>query len=79
MINHINKILVVTAILLTTHQQMIAGEGPVQPEVKSFTPVSSSDMVDPYSGDFKYNIPLFTLPGPDGGYPVNLAYSSGIS
>lgn len=35
-------------------------------------------MVDLFSGDFSYNIPLFELPGPNGGYPFNLVYQSGI-
>ncbi len=52
--------------------------GPSQPEVESFEPVGTSEMVDLFSGDFNYNIPLFTVPGPNGGYPVNLAYHSGI-
>lgn len=54
-------------------------DGPTQPEVQSFAPVSVSDMVDVFSGDFGYNIPLFELPGPDGGYPVNLHYNSSIN
>lgn len=49
-----------------------------QPEVQSFEPAGTSDMVDLFSGDFNYNIPLFDLPGPDGSYPFNLAYHSGI-
>lgn len=52
--------------------------GPSQPEIQSFEPVSTSEMVDLFTGDFTYNIPLFELPGPDGGYPFNLAYHSGI-
>lgn len=52
--------------------------GPSQPEVQSFEPVTTNQMVDPFTGDFTYNIPLFNLPGPDGGYPFNLAYHSGI-
>lgn len=52
-------------------------EGPSQPEVQSFEPVTTTQMVDPFSGDFNYNIPLFNLPGPNGGYPVNLAYHAG--
>ena len=35
-------------------------------------------MVDVYSGDFTYNIPLLSVPGPNGGYPINLAYHGGI-
>ena len=53
--------------------------GPTQPEVQGFEPVGTTQMVDLFSGDFTYNIPLFELPGPDGGYPFNLAYHSGIS
>jgi hypothetical protein len=52
--------------------------GPSQPEVQSFEPVGTSDMVDLFTGDFNYNIPLFELPGPNGGYPFNIAYHSGI-
>lgn len=51
--------------------------GPGQPEAQAFTPASTSEMVNPFTGDFSYNIPLFELPGPNGGYPFNLAYSSG--
>lgn len=53
--------------------------GPSQPEVKSFEPAGTTQMVDLFSGDFTYDMPLFELPGPDGGYPFNMAYHSGIS
>ncbi|MGQ3133725.1 MAG: hypothetical protein ACT6RE_17155, partial [Flavobacteriales bacterium] len=49
--------------------------GPSQPEVESFQPVGLSQMVDPFSGDFSYSIPLLDI----GGYPLNLAYQSGVS
>jgi hypothetical protein len=52
--------------------------GPSQPEVQSFEPAGTTEMVDVFSGDFTYNIPLFELPGPNGGYPFNLAYHAGI-
>ncbi len=52
--------------------------GPTQPEVHSFEPIGTNQMVDLFTGDFTYNIPLFNIPGPDGGYPINLAYHSGI-
>jgi hypothetical protein len=58
---------------------MALTSGPSQPEVQSFQPASTTDMVNMFTGDFGYNIPLFELPGPDGGYPFNLAYNSGIS
>ena len=53
--------------------------GPAQPEFTAFEPVGTTDMVNLFSGDFVYNIPLFELPGPDGGYPFNLAYHSGVT
>lgn len=53
--------------------------GPTQPEVQSFQPMGASDMVDIFSGDFSYNIPMFELPGPNGGYPFNLSYHGGVS
>lgn len=49
--------------------------GPTQPETNSFTPMGTSDMVDLFSGDFNYNIPLMDV----GGYPLNLAYSGNTS
>lgn len=49
--------------------------GPSQPEVQSFTPVGTSDMVNVFSGDFNYNIPLLDVDG----YPINLAYNAGVS
>ncbi len=52
--------------------------GPTQPEASSFTPIGSDDMVNLYTGDFNYNIPLMVIPGPDGGYPINLAYNSNV-
>lgn len=49
--------------------------GPSQPEVQSFEPVGTSEMVDIFSGDFTYNIPLLDVEG----YPINISYNSGIS
>jgi hypothetical protein len=53
--------------------------GPSQPEVQSFEPAETSQMVDLFTGDFNYNLPLLEVPGPNGGYPLNLAYHSGIT
>jgi hypothetical protein len=49
--------------------------GPSQPEVESFEPVGTTQMVDPFTGDFNYNIPLLDIDG----YPVNMAYHSGVT
>lgn len=48
--------------------------GPSQPEVQGFQPIGVSDMVDPFSGDFSYNLPIIDIDG----YPLNLVYSSGV-
>ena len=53
--------------------------GPTMPEVSSFAQIGNDNMVDLFTGDFNYNIPLFNLPGPDGGYPFNLHYNSGVA
>jgi uncharacterized repeat protein (TIGR01451 family) len=47
--------------------------GPGQPEFMQFKAASASDLVNPSTGSFSYNIPLFDV----GGYPVNLSYQSG--
>ncbi|MBI5539816.1 MAG: hypothetical protein HY951_07140 [Bacteroidia bacterium] len=49
--------------------------GPSQPEVQSFEPFNTTNLVDPFSGDFNYNIPLMDV----GGYPINLSYNSNPS
>lgn len=49
--------------------------GPTQPEAAAFTPIGVTDMVDPFTGDFTYNIPLMDIEG----YPINIAYNSGAS
>ena len=48
--------------------------GPVQPEAHGFEPVGTTDMVDPFTGDFVYNIPLLDVEG----YPINIAYHGGV-
>lgn len=49
--------------------------GPSQPEVQSFEPVGTTEMVNLSSGDFTYNIPLLDVEG----YPINISYHSGIT
>ncbi len=71
--------LIMTIQALAPMQLMALTSGPTQPEFSEFEPVGTTQMVDLFSGDFVYNIPLFELPGPDGGYPFNLSYHSGIT
>jgi hypothetical protein len=60
--------------ILQPHLALALTSGPSQPEVQSFQPVGMADMVDLFSGDFKYNIPLIEIDG----YPINLNYQSVI-
>jgi hypothetical protein len=60
------------------HPEQVQGPvttGPTQPEMQSFQSVNANNLVDPFSGDFSYNIPLLDV----GGYPVNLHYQSGVT
>ncbi|PSL46715.1 PA14 domain-containing protein [Chitinophaga niastensis] len=49
--------------------------GPTQPEMQAFHSAGNENMVDLFSGDFNYNIPLLDV----GGYPVTIGYNSGIN
>jgi hypothetical protein len=49
--------------------------GPSQPEFSSFEPINTTQLVDAFTGDFNYNIPLMDIEG----YPINIAYHSGIT
>ncbi|PWU02591.1 MAG: hypothetical protein C5B52_05050 [Bacteroidetes bacterium] len=49
--------------------------GPGQPEMASFKPVGTNNMVNLFTGDFSYNIPLLDV----GGYPINIYYEGGIT
>ncbi|HEX6429811.1 MAG TPA: hypothetical protein VF008_19090, partial [Niastella sp.] len=57
------------------HVQGTVTTGPTQPEMQSFQSVNANNLVDPFTGDFAYNIPLLDV----GGYPVNLHYQSGVT
>ena len=62
-----------TQLVVPTLSWALTG-GPDQPEVHGFSPVTSTEMVNPFTGDFSYNIPLLDVEG----YPVNLSYNSGV-
>jgi len=79
MINSFIKITVLIFLFLICEFLKAQTSGPVQAEFKSFTPAGDDGSVDLSTGDFKKNILLFELPGPNGGYPFNLSYRSGIT
>jgi hypothetical protein len=49
--------------------------GPNTPESSSFKTVNSDNLVNLFTGDFSYSIPLLDV----GGYPVNIFYNGGIT
>ncbi len=67
-LNFLNELLLPTAV------HALSG-GPSQPEVQSFEPIGTSEMVDIFTGDFTYNIPLMDIEG----YPLNISYNSGVT
>jgi len=52
--------------------------GPTAPEATNFEPIDTTDMVNPLTGGFTYNMPLLEVPGPEGSYPLSLSYHAGI-
>ena len=63
---------IITQLLMPTVSLALTS-GPSQPEVESFKPIDVADMVNPFTGDLSYNIPLLDVEG----YPINLSYSGG--
>lgn len=73
LINYLTTLIVPTSLFGLT-------SGPSSPEFSTFEPVASTDMVNIFSGDFNYNLPVIDIPGPDGaGYALSLSYHSGSS
>lgn len=63
--------------LISPTQVLALTNGPKQPEFDSFTPVSTSNMVNTFTGGFNYNLPVLNIPGADGGgYALSLSYDA---
>lgn len=81
--NRMRRCIAATLLLILTTQIVAPAtvyaltSGPTAPEYTSFEPVDTTDMVNHSSGDFTYNIPIIEVPGPEGGYPLSLAYHAG--
>lgn len=71
----IYMILIFMNSILCPYKSYALTGGPSQPEVQSFEPIGTTDMVNLFTGDFVYNIPLVDV----GGYPINLSYHSGVT
>lgn len=64
----------ILAQIISPVQALALSGGAAQPEFGGFTAIGTSDMVNLSTGDATYNIPLMDV----GGYPLNIAYSSGV-
>ena len=79
------KISVALAVIMTFEMVMptlalALTSGPSSPEFSSFEPVATTSMVNEFTGEFIYNIPVLNIPGPNGtGYSMSLSYHSGDS
>ncbi len=71
-----NFIITIAAILFSLN---VSAQGPSAPEAGSFEPVDATDMVNLLTGDLTYVLPVLTVPGPEGGYPLALSYHAGIA
>lgn len=49
--------------------------GPSSPEASSFKAAGANNLVNLFTGDFSYSVPLMDV----GGYPINLFYNGGIT
>jgi hypothetical protein len=58
-----------------SNEEVYGISGPSQPEMTSFKSVGIDNMVNLFTGDFSYNIPLLNVDG----YPINIFYNAGIT
>ncbi|MCB0666286.1 MAG: hypothetical protein KDC80_10705, partial [Saprospiraceae bacterium] len=64
---------------LMPSNQLHADEGPATPEAAQFEPIDTSDLVNLFTGNFNYNVPLLEIPGPEGNWPINMSYHAGVN
>lgn len=81
LLKHVKKIswvLLVTIAFQLVPRNLYATEGVIAPETSQFEPVDMTDLVNLYTGDFVYNVPLLNIPGPQGSWPISMSYHAGI-
>src|ERR1051325_3085712 len=83
--NFYKKVLISTGLIMLAENILptiswALTSGPSQPEFSSFEPVATTNMVNDFTGDFTYNLPVLNIPGANGGgYSLSLSYHSGAS
>jgi hypothetical protein len=66
-------------LLLIAKAVFTQNTGPFSPDHSGFIPAENSKVVNLTSGDFFYTLPIVTIPGPQGGFPLGLSYEAGIT
>ena len=56
-----------------------AAESPHPAQSSAAPPSEPDEAIDLFTGDFRYAVPLLTVPGPRGDFPLTLSYQSGVS
>src|SRR5258708_1060325 len=69
-----NKFIILFVLILWPTPLKPQTRAPDHPEFMQFQPAGTANLVNPSTGTFSYQIPLFII----GGYPMNLTYQSGI-
>jgi hypothetical protein len=65
--------------LFFAFDNLLSNSSPVQPDFTNFESVNTSKLVNEFDGSFTYNLPIITIPGPNGsGYTLSLSYHSGL-
>lgn len=55
-----------------------SGSGELLPEILRCKPVDQEELVDLYTGDFSYSIPLISIPSKNASFPITLGYAAGV-
>lgn len=57
----------------------VSANEPSSPDFTSYSAVGNNELVNKFTGDFNYSIPIVIVPGPDGSeYRIALNYQSGV-
>lgn len=72
------RIVTLSIVLLSMVNSFANTYGPSVPEVSKFEPFDATNLVDLYTGDFVYTLPLLEIPGSGGSYPLAISYKAGI-
>ena len=65
--------------LTAPYYAMALTTGPEQVDYQNFSEPGKTDMVDLLTGDFSFDLPILSVPGPEGSFDMPLTYQAGIA